>query len=89
MAKVSVLRNATQQNYPEDACVPQLIEQQAIATPDAVALVMGDQLARVIGLNERANQLANYLQASGVQPNMLVGICIERSLIWLLVYLAS
>ncbi|MGZ3618133.1 MAG: non-ribosomal peptide synthetase, partial [Ktedonobacteraceae bacterium] len=72
--------NATQQNYPEDFCVPQLIEQQSIATPDAVALVMGDQSLSYRELNERANQLANYLQASGVQPNMLVGICIERSL---------
>jgi amino acid adenylation domain-containing protein len=72
--------NATQQDYPEDACVPQLIEQQVTATPDAMALVMGDQSLTYRELNERANQLANYLQANGVQPNMLIGICIERSL---------
>jgi amino acid adenylation domain-containing protein len=72
--------NATQQNYPEDACVPQLVERQAAATPEAAALVMGDQSLNYGELNERANQLAHYLQASGVRPNMLVGICIERSL---------
>ncbi|NLQ08249.1 amino acid adenylation domain-containing protein [Cylindrospermopsis raciborskii LB2897] len=31
-------------------------------------------------LNERANQLAHYLQSCGVKPDVLVGICIERSL---------
>ncbi len=72
--------NATQQSYPEDICVPQLIEQRAAATPGAVALVMGEQSLSYKELNERANQLAHYLQASGVRPDVLVGICIERSL---------
>ena len=33
--------NATQQKYPQDACVPQLVAMQATSTPDAVALVAG------------------------------------------------
>lgn len=72
--------NATQQNYPQDVCVPQLVERQAAATPDAVALVMGNQQLSYKELNEQANQLAHYLQAYGVRPNVLVAICIERSL---------
>jgi amino acid adenylation domain-containing protein len=72
--------NATQLNYPRDACVPQLIAALAAATPDAVALVAGDQMLNYEELNRRANQLAHFLQAHGVGPNVLVGLYLERSL---------
>jgi amino acid adenylation domain-containing protein len=72
--------NATQQSYHLDLCVPQLVERQAAATPDATALVMGQQTLTYRLLNQRANQLAHYLQRQGVSKNVLVGICVERSL---------
>ncbi len=72
--------NATQQDYPRDLCVPQLVAKQAATAPDAVALVAGDQVLSYRELNRRANQLAHYLQALGVGPNVLVGLCVERSL---------
>ncbi len=72
--------NATQQDYPRDACVPQLVAGQAAATPDAVALVVGNQMLSYQQLNKRANQLAHSLQTLGVGPNVLVGLCVERSL---------
>src|SRR5947209_953248 len=72
--------NATQHDYPRDICVSQLVAMQAAARPEAVALVAGDQVLSYRELNRRANQLAHYLQALGVRPNMLVGLCIERSL---------
>ena len=72
--------NTTQQNYPQDACVHQLVARQAAATPDAVAVVMGDQVLSYGELNERANQLGHLLQTLGVGPDVLVGLCIERSL---------
>src|SRR5258706_3965327 len=71
--------NATQQDYPRDVCVPQLIARQAAATPEAVALAAGDQTCTYRELNQRANQLAHYLQTLGVRPNVLVGLCVERS----------
>lgn len=71
--------NATQQPYPLDKCVQQLVEEQAATSPDAVALVAGDQILSYKDLNQRANQLAHYLRASGVAPNVLVGLCIERA----------
>ncbi len=71
--------NATQQNYPRDACVPQLVARQAAATPEAVALAAGDQTCTYRELNRRANQVAQYLQTLGVQPGVLVGLCVERS----------
>lgn len=72
--------NTTYRDYPQDSCIPQLVERQAAATPDAVALVMDDQVLTYRELNQRANRLAHYLQASGVLPDVLVGICVERSL---------
>lgn len=71
--------NATQQEYPLDTCVPQLVEEQAVLRPEAVALVAGDQALNYQAVNQRANQLAHYLRASGVCANVLVGVCMERS----------
>ena len=72
--------NATQVDCPKDVCVHQLFEQQVERTPDAVALVFEDQLLSYAELNRRANQLAHYLQSLGVGPEVLVGVCMLRSL---------
>src|SRR5713226_7237802 len=72
--------NATQQDFPFDVCVPQLVAKQAAATPEAVAIVAGAAQLTYRELNQRANQLAHYLQTLGVGPNTLVGLCVERSL---------
>jgi amino acid adenylation domain-containing protein len=71
--------NATQQDFPQEFCIPQLVERQAQATPGAPALFMGDRMFTYGQLNEQANRLARRLQACGVGPNVLVGICLERS----------
>src|SRR5713226_1200279 len=52
--------NATEQEYPTDACVQQLIARQATATSDAVALVANGQALSYHELNRCANQLAHY-----------------------------
>ncbi|HEY9299311.1 MAG TPA: amino acid adenylation domain-containing protein, partial [Phormidium sp.] len=49
-------------------------------TPDAIAAVFENQKLAYRELNEKANFLANHLQTLGVQPEVLVGICVERSL---------
>ncbi|GAC1349301.1 MAG: hypothetical protein NVS4B7_09300 [Ktedonobacteraceae bacterium] len=72
--------NATQRDYCHDICVPQLVEKQAATRPEAIALTAGSQILTYEQLNQRANQLAHYLQALGVGPDVLVGLCIERSL---------
>ena len=72
--------NATARDYSRDACIHQLVAMQAVTTPQAVALVAGDQVLSYMEFNRRANQLAHYLQALGVGPNVLVGCCLERSL---------
>jgi amino acid adenylation domain-containing protein len=71
--------NATEQAYPLELCVPSLVAMQAAATPGAFALVTEDQTLTYQELNQRANRLARYLQTVGVGPNVLVAVCLERS----------
>ncbi|MEN6308023.1 MAG: amino acid adenylation domain-containing protein, partial [Anaerohalosphaeraceae bacterium] len=71
--------NDTAVDYPKDKCIHQLFEQQAEKTPDATAVVFEDQTLTYAQLNEQANQLAHYLRANGVGPDVPVGVCMERS----------
>ncbi|WP_199326293.1 non-ribosomal peptide synthetase [Nostoc parmelioides] len=70
--------NQTTQAYPNQ-CIHQLFEAQVERTPDAVALVFGEECLTYRELNNKANQLAHYLQQLGVKPETTVGICLERS----------
>jgi len=72
--------NATEKDYPSEKCFHQLFESQAEQTPDSVAVEFGNKSITYGELNARANQLAHYLQKLGVGPDILVGICVERSL---------
>ncbi|HEY3340728.1 MAG TPA: amino acid adenylation domain-containing protein, partial [Anaerolineae bacterium] len=72
--------NHTQAPYPQDACIQQLFETQADRTPDAVAVVAGDESLSYVELNKRANQLARYLRQLGVGRNTFVGIYMGRSI---------
>ena len=59
--------------------VHELFEKQVERTPDAVAVVFEEQQLTYRELNRRANQLAHHLRTLGVGPEVLVGICVERS----------
>ncbi|MEG4271929.1 MULTISPECIES: amino acid adenylation domain-containing protein [unclassified Microcoleus] len=72
--------NQTQKNYPKDKCVHQLFEEQADRTPDSIAVVFENQKITYRELNDRANRLAHHLQNLGVEPEAIVGICVDRSL---------
>ncbi|WP_292779568.1 non-ribosomal peptide synthetase [Nostoc sp. NMS9] len=72
--------NDTQVDYPSDKCIHQLFEEQVQRTPDALAVVFEDQQLTYHQLNCRANQLAHYLKSLGVGADVLVGICVERSI---------
>jgi amino acid adenylation domain-containing protein len=71
--------NDTYAEYPRHRCVHQLFEEQVGRTPDATALVFGNQELSYRELNSRANQLAHHLLKLGVGPDSLVGICVQRS----------
>ncbi|MDZ7967789.1 MAG: amino acid adenylation domain-containing protein [Nostoc sp. DedSLP03] len=72
--------NDTEVDYPLHKCIHQLFEEQVELTPDAVAVEFGNQQLTYKQLNYRANQLAHYLRSLGVKPDVLVGLCVERSL---------
>jgi len=71
--------NDTSMEYSQDKCIHQLFEEQARRTPDAIAVVFEEEQLTYFELNQQANQLAHYLQQLGVGPEVLVGICLERS----------
>jgi amino acid adenylation domain-containing protein len=72
--------NETAANYLHDRCIHELFEMQVEQTPDAIALSVEQMRLSYRELNERANQVAHYLQRRGVGPDAPVGICLERSL---------
>ncbi|NET03094.1 MAG: amino acid adenylation domain-containing protein [Sphaerospermopsis sp. SIO1G1] len=80
--------NQTDKKYPQDKCVHDLFTEQVETTPDAIAVIFKDQKLTYQELNQKANQLAHHLQSLGVQPDLLVGICIERSVEMLIGILA-
>jgi amino acid adenylation domain-containing protein len=71
--------NATTADYPKEQCIHYLFEQQVERAPDAPALVFEEQQLTYRELNRKANHLAHYLQMLGVGPEVLVGLCVERS----------
>jgi non-ribosomal peptide synthetase component F len=72
--------NDTKTDNPQDLCIHQLFEAQVERTPDAIAVVFEAEQLTYGELNRRANQLAHHLRALGVGPEVLVAICLERSL---------
>jgi len=72
--------NETAVEYPRDECIHSLFEKQAARTPEAIALIFQGRQLTYRELNNKANQLAHYLRKQGVGPEVLVGICVERSM---------
>src|SRR5262249_18411254 len=71
--------NRTETPYPSDRCFHHLFEDQVARTPEALAVVYEDQQVTYRELNVRAHRLAARLKAMGVGPEILAGICMERS----------
>ncbi|WP_082175630.1 amino acid adenylation domain-containing protein [Archangium gephyra] len=71
--------NSGTRDFPRDRCVHELFSQQAARTPDAPAVTYGQHSLTYRQLDERSNQLARHLRAQGVGPEVLVGLCVERS----------
>jgi len=78
--KILVEWNDTTVNYPKHLCIHQLFEAQVEKTPDNIAVVFKEQQLTYQELNHQANKIAHYLQSLGVGQEVLVGICVERSL---------
>ena len=72
--------NQTQADYPQNQCIHQWFESQVELTPERVAVIFEKEQLTYRELNSRANKLAHYLQTLNVGPEVMVGICLERSL---------
>ncbi|WP_144558032.1 non-ribosomal peptide synthetase [Shouchella miscanthi] len=55
-------------------------ERQVTTYSQNIALKWNQEVVTYQTLNERSNQLARYLQSQGVGPEVMVGVCVERSL---------
>ncbi|BAY50327.1 amino acid adenylation domain-containing protein (plasmid) [Scytonema sp. HK-05] len=61
-------------------CIHQFFEAQVARTPQAIAVVFGQKQLTYEELNIQANQLADHLRSLGIGAEVLVGICVDRSL---------
>ena len=71
--------NETRCDYGPVSVLHELFEAQVERTPEAVALISGSEQLSYGELNRRANQLAHYLRRQGVGAEVLVGLCLERT----------
>ena len=80
--------NPIDQSVTEDHTLLDLFAQQVLAQPEAIALSSQQEQLSYGELDRRANQLAHYLQALGVGPDIPVGLCLQRSPEFLIALLA-
>ena len=71
------VNDLTQRDFPQKA-LHEVISQQASRTPDAIAVLSGDQTQTYRQLDQRSNELANYLRSQGIGRGDLVGLCCNR-----------
>ncbi|MEW8028556.1 MAG: amino acid adenylation domain-containing protein [Candidatus Thiodiazotropha sp.] len=72
--------NDTTAKYPNEKNLVELFETQVKTTPNNVAVSFDNEQLNYHKLNENANRLANYLKQKGVGPEVMVGICMDRTL---------
>ncbi|HWZ03243.1 MAG TPA: AMP-binding protein, partial [Mucilaginibacter sp.] len=65
--------------YPREKTLIDLFEEQALQNPQAIALRRNDDQMSYGALNKKANQLARYLIAHGVQNRDNVGLLVSRN----------
>jgi amino acid adenylation domain-containing protein len=77
--RILVEWNDTRREFPLEHCVHELFAEQAARAPYAIAVEAAESRLTYRELDERANQLAHYLQRSRVAPGALVGLCLPRT----------
>ena len=73
------INDRTKRDYPQKG-LHEVIALQASKTPDAVAVVSGDKTQTYRQLDQRSNELANYLRSQGIGRGDLVGLCCNRDI---------
>ncbi len=72
--------NRTETAYPRESTIPAVFAEVALRTPDAVAVVFGEERLTYAGLDARSKSLAVRLRALGAGPEVAVAVLAERSL---------
>src|SRR5262249_4206767 len=72
--------NPAEAEPPNEQCIHELFAGQAARSPQAIALTHEDRQISYRELELRSNQLAHYLRGLGVAPEVVVGLCVERSI---------
>ncbi|HEX7859903.1 MAG TPA: amino acid adenylation domain-containing protein [Verrucomicrobiae bacterium] len=72
--------NNTTREYPRNAPVHEIFEQQVARSPNSLALQFENRSITYAELNTRANQIAHYLRANGIVEGGQVGVYMERSI---------
>lgn len=84
--EVLVTWNRTACDYPRDSTVADLIAAQACRTPHSIAVTEPASEGRegrsitYAELDLRSNRLAHRLRALGIGPDVLAGICLDRTI---------
>ena len=72
--------NRTGTQYPRDRCIHELLRDTAARNSHVTAVEFQSQALTYAELDARSNQLAHLLRKRGVGPEVLVGVCVERSI---------
>lgn len=72
--------NNTYKKYDKNQTIHSIIEKQVEKSPNKIAIICDDNKITYKELNEKANQVANYLRNKGVKRNTFVGLLINRSI---------
>jgi amino acid adenylation domain-containing protein len=78
-AQLAGENNKTHRDFGRPICLHQMFERQSAASPEAIALTLGEQQWTYRDVNERANRLALHLRRNGVRPEHRVGVYLESS----------
>ena len=80
MDQMLCIGNHDRPNSFRHECVPQLVSAQAAVAPHAIAVTHGKRSLSYQELDRRADRLARYLRSLGVGPDVVVGLCLDRSI---------
>ncbi len=88
-AAIAASKTPTIPSQAEETTLHAMFEAVADRTPDAIAVVAGDERVTFRDLDARANKLARHLRARGAGPDAIIGICLPRSASWIVALLAT
>ncbi|PFJ19175.1 non-ribosomal peptide synthetase [Bacillus cereus] len=84
--------NSNTLTYPNSKTIDQLIDLQALKSPNQIAISMGDKSITYYELQQRSNQIANYLRENNIKKGQRVSITMVReidTIVWILGILKS